>query len=268
MISPVDVAIKEIGVKEDLGANLDRNGRIKEYLNKSGWKGGYGVPYCAAFVSYCFIEAGWHIGGLVENSKGKKVPITPGTASCFAMADWLENDPIGIGSKLFKPGDQDILPGDILFLDTKQKGKYNHVGIVEKVVGKNIVTIEGNTTEAGLDKVVDLDKDNNVQSTNDPTNGGVHRRVRMIGKSNISAIGRTVPKTGIVFVPVVKEIDVSVSEAISALRSMTSDQLKGIQIFCNVLKAYESKDGQGSTDGDFGDKTEYACKNVVERYYK
>lgn len=37
--------------------------------------------------------------------------------------------------------------GDIIFFDWENNGYVNHVGIVEKVIGNTIYTIEGNSTD-------------------------------------------------------------------------------------------------------------------------
>lgn len=48
--------------------------------------------------------------------------------------------------KSWKRGKYTPLPGDIVFFDWNHNGGLDHVGIVEKVSGEYIYTIEGNSS--------------------------------------------------------------------------------------------------------------------------
>lgn len=89
------------------------------------WYGfNYHIEWCAAFVSWCYAQA------------GKKEPFFTG---CYTGAEW------------FKERDQwgdkdypDIAPGDAIFFDWNLDGDADHVGLVLGTDGANVYTIEGN----------------------------------------------------------------------------------------------------------------------------
>lgn len=111
----VTVAQGEIGYKE--GAN-----------NNSKYGAWYGLnynPWCAMFISWC------------ANKAGISTDIIPKFASC------------GVGYNFFKSKGRivkDVQAGDILFFDWNLNNSPDHVGIVEKVAGDTITTIEGNAS--------------------------------------------------------------------------------------------------------------------------
>jgi hypothetical protein len=89
-------------------------------------------PWCAMFVSGCFDDAG--LVHLVAASSKK------GFASCDAGAQWFSKNkrivPIGQAE-----------PGDVVFFNfDKNPTDTEHVGIVVKNDGKNLITYEGNTS--------------------------------------------------------------------------------------------------------------------------
>jgi hypothetical protein len=95
------------------------------------WYGTNGLPWCAAYVSYCF-----HLAGALNLIKmtGKK-----GFASCdvgmkaFAKAGMLV--PVGQAK-----------PGDIVFFQFDADAQPDHVGFVYSNDGKNLICLEGNTS--------------------------------------------------------------------------------------------------------------------------
>lgn len=126
-----------IGCKES-------NGSYKKILDvynghkplARGYKMGIGDAWCAAFVSAVAIKCG-------------ATKIIPTECSCNKMialfkelGSWVENE------------NRTPAPGDILFYDWQDNGKgdnkgtSDHVGIVQKVSGKNIYVIEGNYSNA------------------------------------------------------------------------------------------------------------------------
>ena len=105
--TPLEVAQCEIGRGETIANN--RGPDIKRY-------GADGQPWCAAFVSYCAKKAGMNI------------PYT------LRVKDYLR-----LGKCVASPR-----AGDLIVF-TRQGG--GHIGIVEKVEGNKITTIEGNTGE-------------------------------------------------------------------------------------------------------------------------
>lgn len=112
----VGVAISQIGTKES------NNGHMK-YIN---WYGGFGrgTAWCAIFVSWC------------ANQAGVSTSIIPKYSYCPTGKSWFES------KGLFKyKGSYTPQRGDIIFLLNNR----SHTGIVEKVSGSKVYTIEGNT---------------------------------------------------------------------------------------------------------------------------
>lgn len=96
------------------------------------WFGLQGQPWCAMFVSWGFKEAG--LSHLVAAQSAK------GFASCNIGYKWFaKNDriiPIGQAQ-----------PGDVVFFNfDSDPTTTEHVGIVYKNDGKNLITFEGNTS--------------------------------------------------------------------------------------------------------------------------
>lgn len=112
----VDVAVAEIGYKET-GNNSTKYGK---------WYGMNGAAWCHMFVSWCADQAG------VSTS------IIPKTASTTAGMEWFKK------KGLFRyKGKYTPKRGDIVYFKTGR----SHVGIVEKVSGNTLHTIEGNTSD-------------------------------------------------------------------------------------------------------------------------
>lgn len=131
----VKQAKKWIGVKESDGTH---KGIIDTYNEHRPLPRGYKVKYtdswCATFVSACAIKAG--VDFPFECSCGKMIE------KFKQRGQWIEKD-------TYKPK-----KGDIIFYDWQDTGIADnlgwsdHVGIVEKVVGKTITVIEGNYNNA------------------------------------------------------------------------------------------------------------------------
>lgn len=112
----VDVAIGEIGYREQ-GSNRTKYG---------AWYGMNGAAWCHMFVSWCAYKAG------VSTS------IVPKTASTSVGMAWFQK------KGLFRyKGKYIPKRGDIVYFKTGR----SHVGIVEKVVGSTLHTVEGNTSD-------------------------------------------------------------------------------------------------------------------------
>lgn len=87
---------------------------------------GSAYPWCAAFVSWVFNNAG--MASLITKS-----------ASCEVIADGFRNR----GS--YVSGHSGLKAGDIVFYDwANGGGAFDHIGIVESISGSNAIVIEGN----------------------------------------------------------------------------------------------------------------------------
>lgn len=112
----IEIARREIGVRETA---YNSSPRISEYLVCVGFK--KAAPWCAAFCSWCFREA-----GLAQ-------PRTAWSPGLFPA------------SRVRK----EAAPGLILGIYFPSMGRIAHVGLVERVQGSLVFSIEGNTNVAG-----------------------------------------------------------------------------------------------------------------------
>lgn len=91
------------------------------------------VDWCACFVSWCANECGYLDAGVI-----------PRFASCSIGIQWFRE------RGLWQDGNYEPHPGDLIFFDWDdedegQDGAADHVGIVEKVEGGIVYTVEGNS---------------------------------------------------------------------------------------------------------------------------
>lgn len=104
---------------------------VKKY---TGGPQGPGAPWCAWFVSWIYREAGYEFKGAPANADGN----IPAVSNLVA---WFNEHGI-----LFSPSDGKYKPqpGDVIMY-----GGSTHTGVVVKVSGDNIETVEGNTSGDG-----------------------------------------------------------------------------------------------------------------------
>ena len=98
----------------------------------SNWYGMNG-PWCAMFVTYCFVEA--KSKAFIKGSR-------------YAYCPYMLNDAKYNRNGLRLITAKEAQPGDIALFDFKKSGVAAHVGIVASVVGnqKKFATVEGNTS--------------------------------------------------------------------------------------------------------------------------
>lgn len=118
----VQTYTSQIGVREATGQNDGLE--VEQYLASAGFTKGY--AWCAAFVNWVFVQNG------IE-----------GPASPAWSPAWFPRD------KTYNVKNKDPLPGDLFGIYFKNKGRIAHVGFVDKYNGTTIITVEGNTNEAG-----------------------------------------------------------------------------------------------------------------------
>ena len=128
----------ELGVREATGKNDGK--RVEEYLAVTNLEKGY--AWCAAFVSWTFAELGF------------KEPKTPWTPSLFPAKRviWSQKE----GSRLTVSaqeinGSEDVNPknGDVFGIYFANLKRIAHAGFVDEWGDKYLMTVEGNTNEAG-----------------------------------------------------------------------------------------------------------------------
>jgi len=132
----VSVAGSQIGVLEQpLGSN--RGVQVEQYQAAVGID--KGEPWCAAFAYWCFKQAADSLrrsnpvirtGSVIEHWNLARKNAVP-----TIITDTARNDP-----ELLKPG--------MLFIMATGGGT-GHTGIIEKIIGGRLVTIEGNTNDTG-----------------------------------------------------------------------------------------------------------------------
>ncbi len=112
----VSVAAKEIGYRET-GNNMTKYG---------AWYGTNGAAWCHMFVSWCAAKA------------GIPASVVPKTSSTSEGMAWFKSRGIFKYKGKYTPK-----RGDLVYFKTGR----SHVGIVEKVTGSTLHTIEGNTSD-------------------------------------------------------------------------------------------------------------------------
>jgi hypothetical protein len=126
----------ELGIKEKTGHN--DGPRVEEYLRQVGLK--RGDPWCAAFVCWVFDRA------CVAN------PHTGWAASLFPKEKviWQRKAVVQTGGKL-RNLHPPPLPrrGDVFGIWFPEKGRIAHAGFVDRWEESWVITVEGNTNEAG-----------------------------------------------------------------------------------------------------------------------
>lgn len=128
----LDVAARQVGVKEGY-SNGSWNNRVKYttwYADQVKNSAFLTSAWCAIFVSWCADQAG------ISRSIIPLHAWTPSGLAFFSAKGLVTR---GGGAK----------PGDIFYKYYSSYGRVAHTGIVEKVSGNYIYTIEGNTNTTG-----------------------------------------------------------------------------------------------------------------------
>lgn len=132
-LSALHTAQSQIGVLENpLGSNSGP--QVDLYLKRVGLNPGY--AWCMAFVYYCFDEA-------AKNS-GQSNPLIK---TAGVIAHWNAAKCVKIPVKNAVQNPALIKPGQIFIISSG--GGKGHTGLVEKVEGGILTTIEGNTNDGG-----------------------------------------------------------------------------------------------------------------------
>lgn len=128
----IKIAQTQVGLRE---TSKNQGEGLAKFWTATSYPDGYEnrEPYCAAFVCWVIREA----------FKGKTVPFTlPTSPVAYDFEKWgAANKGRGVEVLVLAKSPQ---PGDIFTLAAA-----SHVGLVKSVNGSEMVTIEGNTNEAG-----------------------------------------------------------------------------------------------------------------------
>lgn len=120
----LEIAITQIGV-EEIPRNSNSGPEVEIYLKSVGLSKGY--SWCMAFVYWCTQKAALQLK--VKNPLKRTA----------GVLDQFNSRPFLIA---FAPQ-----PGDVFIMDLG-KG-LGHTGIVEKIIGNTVYTVEGNTNTEG-----------------------------------------------------------------------------------------------------------------------
>jgi hypothetical protein len=135
----LEVAATQIGVRE-VPKNSNRGPQVDKYLRAAGLDPEDGCfPWCCAFTYWCF--------GQAADSLGRANPVVR-TAGC--LDHWRRAGLKGIPRLLRADAVANpalVKPGMVFIMDFG--GGKGHTGLVEKVEGGKLVTIEGNTDGSG-----------------------------------------------------------------------------------------------------------------------
>jgi hypothetical protein len=124
-------AIQQLGVQENpIGSN--RGDQIDKYLKSV--KAPAGVPWCAAFIYWCFQQASYEICTINPLIK---------TAHCLTHWNRTQGQRIFARASLQLVPLTNIKPGAIFII--QYKNGMGHCGIIKEIHGDKIITIEGNT---------------------------------------------------------------------------------------------------------------------------
>lgn len=126
-----DVYLRELGVRELSGRN--DGPRVEAYLAYVGLA--KGNPWCAAFVCWSLHEA-----GMANPRSGWSPDLFPQRRICWQRSSSCKP----LAAKVALPK-----RGDVFGIYFPDKGRIAHVGFVDDWGDKYVVTVEGNTNEAG-----------------------------------------------------------------------------------------------------------------------
>ena len=132
----VKVAVSQIGVKESpANSNKTKYGK---------WFGMNGVPWCAVFLDWCFEHAKG--GSLFPHNPSAAYAQDEIVSACKGV--WVMKKNTSRATR--RAYLAQAKPGDVVTFDFGKMDAYRrHIGIVERVSGLDIITVEGNTSKSG-----------------------------------------------------------------------------------------------------------------------
>ena len=135
----VAAAASQVGVMEEpRGSN--RGPKVDQYVQATGLSPADKSPWCACFVFWCYNQA--------AEALGRKNPVV---RTAHVLTHWREAGGKGvprITTKQAKDNPGLVRPGHIFIMAVGGRGA-GHTGIVERMMGGKLVTIEGNTNRNG-----------------------------------------------------------------------------------------------------------------------
>lgn len=130
-------AAEEVKRVREIPKNSNRGPEVDTYLHRAG--AGLGLSWCCAFVYWCFDEAAQNLG------KANPMIKTAGCLDHWRRAPEKGAQCLPALRAIKNPAE--LKPGMIFIMD--HGGGLGHTGLVEKVEGGLLTTIEGNTDATG-----------------------------------------------------------------------------------------------------------------------
>jgi hypothetical protein len=133
------IASAEDGVKEDPKIGQNRGLRVDQYIRMTGLDPAanppHGYPWCACFVYWCFVMA-----------TDKLLSTNPCTRTASVLSHWGRTKGRKLLAAEAEADHSLVLPGMVF---CKSNDSHSHTGIVLHTTDAGIVTVEGNTNQAG-----------------------------------------------------------------------------------------------------------------------
>lgn len=190
-------------------------------------------PWCDLFTDEAFVECfGLETGAAMTYQR-----IGAGSAACRQSAQFFKDN----GAFVQTPE-----AGDVVFFYVS--GAINHQGIVVRVAGSSIVTVEGNSSDA------------------------VSERTYQIGASNIAGYGRprwelAAGETSASQEPVQELVQKPAQKVLISMPVLAKGDVSGaVAAAQGILKYQEYNIGVSGVDGDFGGATERAVKEFQKAH--
>ena len=209
---------------DDKTANAGSSNYTKYNRDMKAWAGSAGIndQWCQNFVDWCFVTA-FGIDG-ARKLLYKFTNYTPTGSNAFKKR-----------GRYIERGKGRPQRGDVIYFYSSAKGRIGHVGIVYKVGGSTVYTIEGNTS--GASSLV----------TN---GGGVRKKSYSLTSTYIDGYGR---------------VDYDALQDMAPLRLgdrvlKNGDEGEDVKAMQQLLIALGYDCGSYGADGEFGDCTEMALR--------
>lgn len=241
----IGVAESQIGYLEkrsnkdldSMTGNAGSNNYTKYNRDMRAWAGSASLSdqWCQNFVDWCFVKA----YGLqaAKELLGGFTNYTP------AGSDYFKRRGLYTKRGKGKPA-----PGDVIYFFSTSKGRIGHVGIVKKVSGDRVYTIEGNTSGA------------NSLVTN---GGGVRAKSYPLSSTYIDGYGR----------PPYASVNPTTDGTTTHLQQELGDRIlkngmhgEDVKELQEALRKLGYDLGSWGCDGDFGDCTEQAVRQFQTQH--
>ena len=239
-------ATEQIGYREGPN-NWNKYAAEPEMTQLLGWNA-QNQSWCNVFVNACFVACfGLSIGAAMLYQ-----PVGCGSALCRTSAEYFQERGAWI------PRGRTPEPGDVIFF--YRSGAINHMGIVSRVDGGSVITIEGNSSDSVAER---------VYSVSDTTIAGYGRprwalaAIEEYGKPNSTA-GADEQKPGADKQKTADNVQESGKHARYYMLRLPylSEGSKGIEVAAAqgllLLSGYNL--GRWGVDGDFGSYTAKAVR--------